>query len=109
MRVTAGQGARRADRARRAGARRRARRRWSPATAAFTSKDDPSKGLAWKDACKLLGTEPVSVDGEWEAGLSASGTSGVQFAEVEVDIETGVTQGQAHRVRAGLRADRSTS
>jgi xanthine dehydrogenase YagR molybdenum-binding subunit len=32
------------------------------------------------------------VDGEWEAGLSASGTSGVQFAEVEVDIETGVTK-----------------
>jgi len=36
--------------------------------------------------------EPVSVDGEWEQGLSASGTSGVQFAEVEVDIETGVTK-----------------
>jgi xanthine dehydrogenase YagR molybdenum-binding subunit len=32
------------------------------------------------------------VDGEWEQGLSASGTSGVQFAEVEVDIETGVTK-----------------
>ena len=28
----------------------------------------PSKGLAWKDACKLLGTEPISVDGEWERG-----------------------------------------
>ncbi|MGE3278103.1 MAG: xanthine dehydrogenase family protein molybdopterin-binding subunit [Vicinamibacterales bacterium] len=48
--------------------------------------------LAWRDACKMLGTEPVSVDGQWEAGLSASGTSGVQFAEVEVDIETGVTR-----------------
>jgi xanthine dehydrogenase YagR molybdenum-binding subunit len=56
------------------------------------SKAQPSKGLAWKDACRQLGTEPVSVDGEWEAGLSASGTSGVQFAEVEVDIETGVTR-----------------
>ena len=55
-------------------------------------KDTPSKGLTWKEACRLLGTEPVSVDGEWEAGLSASGTSGVQFAEVEVDIETGVTK-----------------
>ena len=39
-----------------------------------------------------MGTEPVSVDGEWEAGLSASGTTGVQFAEVEVDVETGVTR-----------------
>jgi xanthine dehydrogenase YagR molybdenum-binding subunit len=56
------------------------------------AKSDPSKGLAWKDACKLLGTEPVMVDGEWQAGLSASGTSGVQFAEVEVDIETGITR-----------------
>jgi xanthine dehydrogenase YagR molybdenum-binding subunit len=55
-------------------------------------KDDSSKSLSWKDACRLLGTEPVSVDGEWEAGLSASGTTGVQFAEAEVDIETGVAR-----------------
>jgi xanthine dehydrogenase YagR molybdenum-binding subunit len=55
-------------------------------------KDTPEKGLAWKDACKLLGTEPISVNGEWEAGLSSTGTSGVQFSEVEVDIETGVTR-----------------
>jgi xanthine dehydrogenase YagR molybdenum-binding subunit len=55
-------------------------------------KDNPSKSLSWKDACRLLGTEPIMVDGEWEAGLSASGTSGVQFAEVEVDVETGVTR-----------------
>ena len=50
------------------------------------------KSVAWRDACKMLGTEPVSVDGEWEAGLSASGTSGVQMSEVEVDIETGITR-----------------
>ena len=55
-------------------------------------KDDQSKGLAWKDACKQLGMEPLAVDGQWERGLSASGTSGVQFAEVEVDVETGVTR-----------------
>lgn len=55
------------------------------------AKGDPSKGLAWKEACKLLGTEPVSVNGEWQQGLSASGTSGVQMAEVEVDTDTGVT------------------
>jgi len=58
----------------------------------LVSSADPSKSLAWKDACKLLGTEPVSVNGEWEAGLSASGTSGVQMAEVEVDVETGITK-----------------
>ncbi len=55
-------------------------------------KEDPGKGMAWKEACKLLGMQPLAVDGEWERGLSASGTSGVQFAEVEVDIETGVTK-----------------
>jgi len=50
------------------------------------------KTIAWRDACKMLGTIPVSVDGQWERGLSAGGTSGVQFAEVEVDIETGITK-----------------
>ena len=50
------------------------------------------RSLTWRDACKLLGTQPVAVDGQWERGLSASGTTGVQFAEVEVDIETGVTR-----------------
>jgi xanthine dehydrogenase YagR molybdenum-binding subunit len=50
------------------------------------------KTIAWREACKLLGTEPVAVDGQWEPGLSASGTSGVQFAEVTVDVETGVTR-----------------
>ena len=52
----------------------------------------PARSLAWREACKLLGPTPVSVDGQWERGLSAGGTSGVQFADVEVDIETGVTR-----------------
>ena len=43
------------------------------------------------------------------AGLSAIGTSGVQFADVEVDIETGVTAGEEDRLRPGLRADRRSS
>jgi xanthine dehydrogenase YagR molybdenum-binding subunit len=51
-----------------------------------------SRSMAWRDACRLLGTVPVSVDGQWERGLSAGGTSGVQFADVEVDIETGITK-----------------
>ena len=55
-------------------------------------KGTPSKGLAWKDACKLLGTEPISVDGDWMDGLSSTGTSGVQFTEAEVDIETGIVR-----------------
>jgi xanthine dehydrogenase YagR molybdenum-binding subunit len=55
-------------------------------------KGNTAKGVAWKDACKLIGTEPISVDGKWEDGLSGSGTSGVQFAEATVDIETGIVK-----------------
>ena len=51
-----------------------------------------SRTLSWRDATKVLGTVPVSVDGQWERGLSGGGTSGVQFAEVEVDIETGISK-----------------
>jgi xanthine dehydrogenase YagR molybdenum-binding subunit len=53
---------------------------------------NPAKGMTFKDACKLIGTEPISVDGEWADGLSSTGTSGVQFTEVTVDIETGIVQ-----------------
>ena len=54
--------------------------------------DNPSKGLAWRDACKLLSTEPATGETAWQAGLSGTGTSGVQFAEVKVDIETGIVR-----------------
>jgi xanthine dehydrogenase YagR molybdenum-binding subunit len=74
-------------------------------------KDAPSKGLAWKEACRSIGTEPISVDGRWEDGLSSSGTSGVQFSEVEVDIETGIVR--VKRILAiqdcGLVVDRLTA
>lgn len=56
------------------------------------AKGDVSKGLSWADACRRLEATPVSVNGAWEAGLSAAGSSGVQFAEVDVDIETGITR-----------------
>ena len=57
-------------------------------------KDNPSKGMSWADACKQLATQPISVDGEWQPGLSSVNTSGVQFAEVTVDIETGIVKVQ---------------
>jgi xanthine dehydrogenase YagR molybdenum-binding subunit len=56
------------------------------------AKDDPSKGLAWADACKYIGPQPIVADGDWTAGLSSVTTSGVQFAEVRVDIETGIVK-----------------
>jgi xanthine dehydrogenase YagR molybdenum-binding subunit len=54
-------------------------------------RTDPSKGMAWRDACKLLGTTPITAPGEFQPNLGSVGTSGVQFADVEVDIETGIT------------------
>jgi len=50
---------------------------------------NPQRSLTWKQACARLGTAPIAVQGEWVEGLSGSGVGGVQFAEVEVDEETG--------------------
>ena len=47
---------------------------------------------SWFAACKKLGVEPLVVSGKWQPGLSSSGAGGVQFAEVEVDVETGFTR-----------------
>src|SRR5204863_8627759 len=41
---------------------------------------------------KQIGPQPVSADGNWQPGLSSVTTSGVQFAEVTVDIETGIVK-----------------
>jgi len=48
-----------------------------------------ARGANWMPACKKLGVNPLLVSGRWQTGLSSSGAGGVQFAEVEVDIETG--------------------
>jgi xanthine dehydrogenase YagR molybdenum-binding subunit len=56
------------------------------------ARGNPAKGISWKDACTLIGTEPIAVDGQWQDGLSGAGTSGVQFAEASVDIETGIVR-----------------
>jgi len=52
-------------------------------------KEKPQKGLAWTEATKLLPAERIAEKGRWRPGLSGSGVGGVQFAEVEVDTETG--------------------
>lgn len=49
---------------------------------------DP-RGEAWRAACATIGLESLVVGGRWREGLSSSGTGGAQFAEVEVDTETG--------------------
>jgi xanthine dehydrogenase YagR molybdenum-binding subunit len=74
-------------------------------------KGNPSKGMAWKDACKMLGAQPITADAQWTDGLSSTGTSGAQFTEVSVDVETGILK--VKRVLAiqdcGLIVDKLTA
>lgn len=60
-------------------------------------KKDPGKSLRWKQACRKLGVIPVTVRGKnpdqsKPPDLTGSGVGGVQMAEVEVDLETGIVQ-----------------
>jgi xanthine dehydrogenase YagR molybdenum-binding subunit len=48
-----------------------------------------ARGANWPDACKKLGINPLTARGKWQEGFSSSGAGGVNFAEVEVDTETG--------------------
>jgi xanthine dehydrogenase YagR molybdenum-binding subunit len=48
-----------------------------------------ARGANWPGACKKLGVNPLTAHGKWQEGLSSRGVGGVQFAEVEVDTETG--------------------
>jgi xanthine dehydrogenase YagR molybdenum-binding subunit len=48
--------------------------------------------MSFKDACRKLGTMPISVTAGVAPGLASNGVGGAQFAEVEVDTETGVVR-----------------
>ncbi len=50
--------------------------------------------MSWKDACRKLGLQPIQVIGKSTPGLASQsgGVAGVQFAEVTVDVETGVVK-----------------
>jgi xanthine dehydrogenase YagR molybdenum-binding subunit len=56
------------------------------------SKSDRTRALSWKEATALLGPDPITVQEGWAEGLSESDAAGVQFAEVEVDTETGAVK-----------------
>jgi xanthine dehydrogenase YagR molybdenum-binding subunit len=49
-----------------------------------------ARGDNWFAACKKLGVSPLVVHGTWIDGLSTKPAYGVQFAEVDVDTETGL-------------------
>jgi xanthine dehydrogenase YagR molybdenum-binding subunit len=50
------------------------------------------QSLSWQEVCGLLGTQTLSASGQWVEGLSSAGVAGCQFAEVEVDTDTGRIQ-----------------
>lgn len=52
-------------------------------------KSDPTKSMDFKAACAALPQTGIAADGEWDQKLQQSGVAGCQFAEVEVDTETG--------------------
>jgi xanthine dehydrogenase YagR molybdenum-binding subunit len=60
-------------------------------------KGDTSRSLSWKQACSKLGAVPLTTRGKnpdkgKPPDLTNSGVGGVQMAEVEVDMETGVVK-----------------
>jgi len=62
-------------------------------------KSDPSRFLAWKQACSKIGAMPLTarghndqVAGKNHPDLTNSGVGGVGMADVEVDLETGVVR-----------------
>jgi xanthine dehydrogenase YagR molybdenum-binding subunit len=65
------------------------------ADGAFSVRADASKKLSWKDACAKLPPEGVSATAsraENHADAWKRFTAGAQFAEVEVDTETGIVR-----------------
>jgi xanthine dehydrogenase YagR molybdenum-binding subunit len=55
-------------------------------------KGNPNKAITWKQACARLGMSGIRAHGEWNQDLRQGGVGGCQFAEVEVDTETGKVQ-----------------
>ncbi|GIW88681.1 MAG: carbon-monoxide dehydrogenase large subunit [Isosphaeraceae bacterium] len=50
------------------------------------------EAMSFAEACRKLGMMPISVTAGFSEGLTSSGVGGCQFAEVEVDLETGVVR-----------------
>ena len=60
-------------------------------------KGDSGRSLSWKEACSKIGAVPVTARGknpdkEHPPDLTNSGVGGVQMADVEVDMETGIVR-----------------
>ncbi len=65
-------------------------------------KAEPAKSLTWKQACALLGQQPATGTFNYDradqnsarevAGMSGAQVAGAQFADVSVDVETGLVR-----------------
>jgi len=57
-------------------------------------KGNPQRSLSWTEACAKIGAMPLTAHGKnpGPGDLINSGVSGVQMADVSVDIETGVVK-----------------
>lgn len=49
-----------------------------------------TRSMSWSDACAVIGPSPIVGAGKSDKDLMNSGVGGVQMAEVEVDMDTGV-------------------
>ncbi len=68
------------------------------------------KSLSWQEACASLPAAGVTGHGEWRSDLQTRGVHGVCFAEVEVDVETGLIKPikMVHVQDGGLPLNRLT-
>ncbi|MFM7129299.1 MAG: xanthine dehydrogenase family protein molybdopterin-binding subunit [bacterium] len=66
--------------------------------------------MSFKEACRKIGMNPISVTGKSSQGLASNGVAGVQFVDLSVDTETGVVK--LHKIVAvqdsGLIIDKLT-
>ena len=53
---------------------------------------DRTKTITWKQATGQLGMESISEGGTWDEDLRQNGAAGTQFAEVEIDTQTGAVR-----------------
>ncbi len=62
----------------------------------IVDKNDPSRRISWKQACRQIGMNPITGVGRQpdpeDQPLASQGVGGVQMAHVAVDVETGIVR-----------------
>src|SRR5688572_13767928 len=68
------------------------------------------RSITWQEACASLPAAGITGHGEWRSDLQARGVHGACFAEVEVDVETGLIKPikMVHIQDGGLPLNRLT-